>query len=207
MIYFPHISLPLKGGSSNMKAKCHRTLGDYLVRNYMHNHSRFHIRAFLIGCTEPDKNPMTYFKGSFRCQLLRGHDWESAQRYMQRIASRLEQRTKFRLMDYYTLGKLIHYIADAFTFAHNNSFCFNLRTHRDYERMLQEYFLSCFQDLLPETVTFSGSIMDLIRHHHDHYCQLESGVHNDSQFSIRVACAVIEQLLRISPLEKTPLPG
>ena len=42
----------------------------------------------------------------------------------------------------YLLGKLIHYIADAFTFPHNNVFKGNLVQHCKYENKLHQAYLN-----------------------------------------------------------------
>lgn len=48
-----------------MRGKSHRCLGNYLVQRYMGDAPQSHIKAFLLGCIEPDRNPATYLKGSY----------------------------------------------------------------------------------------------------------------------------------------------
>ena len=105
-----------------MRGKSHRCLGKYLVQHYMSDTPERYVKAFLLGCIEPDRNPATYLKGSIRCQWLRGHNYRNARRFMRAISARLEKKEKLGLFDYYTLGKLIHYTTDAFTYAHNDTF-------------------------------------------------------------------------------------
>ena len=105
-----------------MRGKSHRCLGKYLVQHYMSDTPERYVKAFLLGCIEPDRNPATYLKGSIRCQWLRGHNYRNARRFMRAISARLERKEKLNLFDYYTLGKLIHYTTDAFTYAHNDTF-------------------------------------------------------------------------------------
>ena len=50
----------------SMRGKSHRCLGQYLVEKYMPNAPKRYIRAFLIGCIEPARNPVAYLKGSIR---------------------------------------------------------------------------------------------------------------------------------------------
>lgn len=57
-----------------MRGKSHRCLGQYLVEHYMENIPGRYVKAFLVGCIEPDRNPVTYLKGSLRFQWLRGHN-------------------------------------------------------------------------------------------------------------------------------------
>ena len=113
-----------------MRGKSHRCLGQYLAQHYMPDVPKPYVKAFQLGCIEPDRNPITYLKGSFRCQWLRGHNYRNARRFMREISWRLEKKDKLNLWDYYTLGKLIHYTTDAFTYAHNDSFTTSFSDHR-----------------------------------------------------------------------------
>lgn len=177
-----------------MKCKSHAQLGNYLVRQYMDDASTLQIRAFLIGCVEPDKNPTTYLKGSLRCQWLRGHNWGNAQRYMQRITRRLERRRKMRLWDFYSLGKLVHYITDAFTYAHNEEFNSNLKDHQAYEQKLQTYFL-WYLNVLPAVRFRCGtSLMNTIRYHHSSYLRHPISIYTDARFSVTVCCCILAML-------------
>ena len=116
-----------------MRGKSHLRIAQYLVERYMPDVPKRCQTAFRIGCIEPDRNPATYLKGSIRCQWLRGHNYQNARKFMKAIACRLERKEKLNLFDYYTLGKLIHYTTDAFTYAHNDTFPTNLTDHREYE--------------------------------------------------------------------------
>ena len=87
-----------------MRGKSHICLGKYLAEHYMDHVSSTHIQAFLLGCLEPDRNPFTYLKGSFRFQWFRGHNYRNARRFLRRISARLEQKETWNLYDYYTLG-------------------------------------------------------------------------------------------------------
>ncbi len=178
-----------------MKHECHALLGRFLVRNYLEESTRLQTRAFLIGCVQPDKNPATYLKGSIRSQWLRGHNWDNANRYIQRIAKRLEKKDRLRLPDYYRLGKLIHYVTDAFTYAHNADFPRDLKLHRSYEWKL----LDCFRDYLrelPALPCFQGqTVMETIHENHRHYLTAGGDIHTDSQFSITVCCCILGMLV------------
>lgn len=189
-----------------MRAKSHKQLGKYLVRQYFCNAPRRYIAAFLLGCTEPDKNPATYLKGSFRCRWLRGHNWGNAQRYMERIAQRLEGRERLKLLDFYTMGKLIHYTTDAFTSAHNDEFAGDLQEHRHYERSLQDHFLTYLDQRKILRQGLNGNVMDAIRCYHSEYADLTTDIHTDCRYAVAVASLVVCMLLAKSTL-KFPVPG
>lgn len=179
-----------------MKAQCHRLLGRYLAEQYMSDVPRRYIRAFLLGCVEPDKNPTTYIKGSIRCQLLRGHNWGNSQRYMNRVSARLERKDRLCMLDFYRLGKLIHYTTDAFTYAHNESFHENLRQHRTYENTLQHYFRRYLAESHTVKTARQDTVMDVIQAYHYDYERRPSGVYTDSRYTVTVCCAVLALLLQ-----------
>lgn len=170
-------------------------LGKYLAENYLSSIPKRYIKAFLIGCTQPDKNPVTYLKGSFRCHPLRGHHWMSSQNYMQRIAKRLQKKNNLKFLDYYTMGKLIHYTADAFTASHNEEFPMDLEAHRAYESHLQRRFLSYIRCHPISSDIVDGNVMDLIRHYHRSYTKATDLLSADCHYSIFVSSLVVCMIL------------
>ena len=177
-----------------MCGKSHISLGQFLIARYFPDLPRRYHRAFLLGCIEPDRNPVTYLKGSFRCQWLRGHNYPNARRFMEKIAARLEGRKHLTLFDYYTLGKLIHYTADAFTYAHNATFPGDLSFHRAYEIRLQTYFLNYLKNPPCLDIRPSGRIMDDIGSYHRSYSLREADIHRDCLFTLQASCCVLAVL-------------
>ena len=178
-----------------MRRKSHRQLGLYLADRYMSHVPNTHIRAFLLGCVEPDHNPATYLKGSLRCQWLRGHNYRNARRFLRRISRRLEAKDRWNLWDYYTLGKLIHYVADAFTLAHNDCFTLDLEAHRQYEAGLQKHFLQYLQQDPQVDPKTAASVMDTIYQYHDLYEQQEASIRTDARYALDACCCVAAMLL------------
>lgn len=175
-----------------MRGKSHTCLGKYLVERYMPDVSKPCVRAFLLGCIEPDRNPATYLKGSIRCQWLRGHNYQNARRFMRKISQRLEKKKdNLSLYDFYTLGKLIHYTTDAFTYAHNDMFTTNLGDHREYEVALQEHFLKYMQEDPQVNPHTARSIMEAIYSYHREYETLDADIHTDSKFALTACCCVL----------------
>ncbi len=178
-----------------MRGKSHRSLGIYLANHYMQDVPHAHIRAFLIGCIQPDRNPATYLKGSLRCQWLRGHNYRNARQFMRSISCRLEKKGPHTLYDFYTLGKLIHYTADAFTYAHNDTFPTNLAEHREYEIRLQEHFINYVAEDPKVNPKVARSVMDAIYAYHREYEQLDANIHIDSRFALAACCCILALLL------------
>lgn len=178
-----------------MRGKSHLCLGQYLTERYMQDAPKRCVKAFLVGCVEPDRNPITYLKGSLHFQWLRGHNYRNARRFMRRISTRLENKSSLNLFDYYTLGKLIHYVTDAFTYAHNDAFTTNLLDHRVYEVELQEHFLKYMQDDPQVNPRVARSVMEAIYSFHKEYEKLEASIHTDTRFALNACCSVVGLLL------------
>ncbi len=177
-----------------MRGKSHRHLGQYLADQYMTALPKRYVKAFLLGCVEPDRNPATYLKGSLHRQWLRGHNWGNAQNYMKRLSARLEKRSRLYLLDYYAIGKLIHYTVDAFTSAHNERFGKNLQEHREYEANLQTHFLE-YLSSCPDIWTDSmNPVMDTIHTYHRDYLRRPISIHTDTRFSIIVCSMVLTRI-------------
>ena len=177
-----------------MRGKSHICMGQYLAEHYLADVPNKYTRAFLIGCVEPDRNPITYLKGSFRCQWLRGHNYRNARRFMRQISLRLERREKWRLWDYYTLGKLIHYTTDAFTYAHNADFPRDLSDHREYEARLQDHFLEFMKTDPQVDGQVAGTIMEAIGRFHRQYEAQTRCIRTDSRFALTACCCVLALL-------------
>ncbi len=174
-----------------MRGKSHRCLGQYLSERYLADVPKLYVKAFQLGCIEPDRNPITYLKGSIRCQWLRGHNYRNARRFMRKISFRLEHKESMNLYDYYSLGKLIHYTTDAFTYAHNAEFPRDLSDHKAYEDALQEHFLEFMAQDPQVDIMVARSIMSAICSYHRDYEQTESNIHNDSRFALAACCCVL----------------
>lgn len=175
-----------------MRGKSHRYLGKYLADRYLASSPKRYVYAFLLGCVEPDKNPATYLKGSLRHQWLRGHNFGNAQRYMGRICGNLQSKEKLKIIDYYKLGKLIHYTADAFTYVHNEQFDANLSDHRGYEHALQDYFLSYLNSEPAEDQHCQDCAITAIRHYHRDYIRHPVSIQTDSDYAFRASCCVFK---------------
>lgn len=174
-----------------MRGKSHVMLGHYLADTYMPHIPAICQQAFLLGCVQPDRNPTTYLKGSMRRQWLRGHNYENALPFIERIARRLERKETLNLWDFYTAGKLIHYTVDAFTYAHNSEFPEEMVLHRQYEVPLQEHFLQ----YLAESPTPFGhpkaTAGETIRHYHRRYLLSEGSFSRDSRYAFSVSCHIM----------------
>ena len=174
-----------------MKAITHKLLGRYIVENYFTNCPKHHVFAFLFGCIQPDRNPATYLKGSLKNSWFHGHHYDSAKKFLSKLSDRLEKKKRFNIFDYYTLGKLIHYTSDAFTYAHNRHFPDNLTLHRNYETRLQKYFSEYIKRPMLYCPPTQISIKSLISSYHSDYIRRPANIMNDAKFTHCVCCLIV----------------
>lgn len=183
-----------------MRRNSHIQLGRFLARNCMHSVPKRCVYAFRFGCIEPDMNPATYLKGSRHIRFLRGHNFNNSEKYMKRISDRLEKRGVNSVFSFYRMGRLVHYITDGFTFAHNENFDGNLREHSAYEHGLHEMFpdyLSRWGDSLLAKRR-RGSAFGVIQRQHREYMRQPSGMSRDCRFAILTALSVVSIIMESS---------
>ena len=122
-----------------MQKRSHKLLADALLQSHQGFTARRYELAFLFGSFQPDCNPLSYLTGSLRACKLRGHNYTNSQRYIVTHIARLQHHAHWTLWQYYTLGKLTHYLADAFTYPHNEHFPNSQLDHHRYESELRLY--------------------------------------------------------------------
>ena len=177
-----------------MKKKSHRLLGRYLTDNLQGFPSQRYEKAFLLGCVEPDYNIFTYFKGSTKGRIFEGHNYSNAQRHILRTVEKLQKRDHWLLLEYYSLGKLIHYIADAFTSPHNETY--SVTDHAIYEIKLHNYLekgILASYGLAHENIC--GSVAEYILMTHKQYCSASKSPTTDVQYIIDAARVVFNLLM------------
>lgn len=154
-----------------MRTIDHLFLGKYLANRYMDCESEVNRRAFVIGNILPDINFMTYFRGFLSKGELRGHNYEQIKPVISKLFKSLGRRNKkYGLYDYLRLGKLMHYVADAFTYPHNECFKGTLKAHIDYEESLHTAFKEFGQDSFRYIYYIKGdTLMDKFLSLHDEF--------------------------------------
>ncbi len=177
-----------------MISKDHRMLGELLAKQLIKNTSPLATHLFVTGCVFPDHNPLTYIRGLCMGYPFKTHFLFLSYPEIQRLCSKLENRRSLYLWDYYTLGALTHYVADAFTYPHNEHYTGSMLDHTKYEhdqlhRVFEQYLTEDFQaagyvndDMKPLGEFFSEL--------HDSYMQEEPEAMCDTQYICR-ACAVV----------------
>ena len=178
-----------------MQKRSHKLLADALLENVQGFRARRYEFAFLFGSFQPDCNPLTYLKGSLRAQKLRGHNYPNAQRYIYSRIVRLQRRRRWTIWQYYTLGKLTHYLADAFTYPHNDNYPDSMLCHHQYETALRAYLETYLAD---REVCRENARRDLTLALRRLHCQYMSGtgnMHRDVQFILKATSMLMAACL------------
>ena len=167
-----------------MQKRSHKLLASALLQSQRGFSAKRFEWAFLFGSFQPDCNPFTYFKGSLRGQTLCGHNFSNSQSFINKRIQRLQERTaRWTMWQYYTLGKLTHYLADAFTYPHNAHFPDGLMDHHRYETDLRAYLESYLEEQPLPAESADGSLTAAIAELHQEYLEAErSGMSQDVRY-------------------------
>ena len=180
--------------------------------------------AFRLGCVEPDLNFFTHIarssprvssRAAFPAPLsedsdpasaspasdtaakkwgCNGHDVPVIERKITRLLGKLLSGKRRGTLFFFRLGVLIHYLTDAFTFAHNTSFDGTLADHVEYENRFHLYFVN----RLPETAFTprDGAPFDF-RALHDDYLSAPSAFSTDYGFILDASLSALSALRAI----------
>lgn len=171
-------------------------LGRYLIENLQGLSALRYEKAFLFGCIEPDYNYLTYLKGTLKKQLFKGHNFQNSEKCIIQMIEKLRDSDCWRMQEYYCLGKLMHYISDAFTYPHNETYSESIKNHNRYEENLHIYMKNCL--IAPNSILQEGggsSVMDLIHTAHQQYVHAASGFYTDMQFILETTSQVLSLLV------------
>ena len=183
-----------------MTTKSHYQFGLYLLTMIPGYLTSAEQTAFLCGCVEPDYNPGTYLKGSIHGQKLRGHNFPNMLPCMHRLFEKIRYTQSPGILCFYRLGKLTHYLMDAFTYPHNSVFYGSLKEHIRYEASLEPLFLqSLSQHPFSWEDDGSGNPYTLfLKAHHAYLCS-DMGKQRDISFTLwmvpNIIHAVSSQML------------
>ncbi len=182
-----------------MISKDHRLLGEFLAQQMLKNISPLATHLFVTGCVFPDHNPLTYLRGLYMGYPLKTHFLFLSYPEIQRLCNKLENRRKLYLWDYYTLGALLHYVADAFTFPHNEHYTGNMLEHAQYEhgqlhRTFEQYLTREFHIEMCTTgnVRSIGSYFSEL---HESYMETEPTALCDARYICQACTMICERVL------------
>ena len=163
-----------------MRKKSHLSLAVYLIDNMDSSLLINHRKAFLLGSILPDCRP------SF-VTTKHSHDYK-------RISTAYVRK----------LGEVTHYIADYFTYPHNEVFDGNIKDHCIYEKNLKEALKSYIDS---EQIYINKSFIDsfrkpedicrLIKNLHAQYVSGRSTVNNDCIYIVAMCHIIVGGILKL----------
>ncbi|MGN1318529.1 MAG: zinc dependent phospholipase C family protein, partial [Lachnospirales bacterium] len=146
-----------------MRTVDHLFLGKYLAYRYLDTDYMICKKAFVFGNILPDINFFTYFRGCLKKGEIKGHNFENIENVIKKLIKKIENKNKkYTVLDFLRLGKLMHYMADAFTYPHNTEFKGDLTAHVDYEEKLHKEFMKYADNIpsLPYIFNIEGNCLN-----------------------------------------------
>jgi len=112
-----------------------------------------------------------------------------------RLVRRLKRSHRRNILNFYRLGKLMHYVSDAFTYSHNPGFGGQIKGHHYYEKNLADCFRSQpFRDAaLPKGKSDSAERIFLDAHRQ--YTETAAGLSTDLDYILKVTGSVFRLLV------------
>ena len=165
-----------------LQKRSHALLASALLRSECGFTARRFRWAFLFGSFQPDCNPLSYLKGSLRASKFRGHNYTNSLPYIESRIARLQRRSSWTMWQYYTLGKLTHYLADAFTYPHNENYPESLIAHRQYEDALRLYLAAYLAHRTLQRQQIRSDVIAAIRELHAQYMEDLADVRRDARY-------------------------
>ena len=184
-----------------MRTADHMNLSRYIMDHMDAGASKLQKAAFIFGSIEPDINMLTYFRGSIHGEeKLRGHNYENVQKYMEKLTNKLTKKFEKggmgTIRQSFLLGKLVHYVADSFTYPHNSIFSGNLREHCQYETELHDYVnkMISSDNVNLDSIDDGIDIVEYLEGIHYRYVNETPGCENDYRHITHAISVVTERL-------------
>ena len=178
-----------------MRLEDHGKLANILWKYFDIKASRSCKRAFILGSIEPDINFFTYFRGSIKHEKMRGHNYDNVKRHIEKLIGKI-QVSNTQLFKYYSLGKLIHYVADSFTFPHNKEFTGSLEEHCRYEYILHSYMCKYLPgDHRGLSKYNNENLLSVIKKLHNTYIRSVRNYYEDCYYIVNVSIMVMADLI------------
>lgn len=182
-----------------MRKKSHISLAGYLLKNLNVDSLERHKKAFYFGSIQPDIQP------SF---LTKKHTMEDTFDILKKQIGQVtgEKRLEKGMTGTYCrkLGVITHYVADYFTFPHNEVFDGTLKEHCRYEadlmRSLKAYVESgeaATARIKNGIIRTKEDIIEMIVQMHEEYLERIRTIKNDINYIVELCYRVIDAILQI----------
>lgn len=182
-----------------MRKKSHVSLSMYLLDNVDSVLLDEHRKAFIVGSILPDCKP------SF---VTTKHNMEETFELVKIAINQCtvdnEEFKRISTAYFRKLGEITHYMADYFTYPHNNEFDGNIREHCVYEKelkhALKDYIKSgeVYVNIdLAKTFTTPEELCEFVLEVHEQYLQADKSVYEDCKYIVALCHVVVEGILNL----------
>lgn len=179
-----------------MRKKSHITLAKYLVRESRDKELARHKYAFYLGSVLPDIKPSFIYK---RHEIT--ETFPALQEQIRDLSRRHPEEKDSTAKYYRNLGEVSHYLADYFTFPHNQKFPGGFREHCTYEeelkKKLRQYITSGkAASRKKKYIDFSApdALFDFLKKSHQEYILQQNSVEEDINHIIPINSQVIKSI-------------
>ncbi|MCI5874082.1 MAG: zinc dependent phospholipase C family protein [Clostridiales bacterium] len=171
-----------------MRKKSHISLAKYMVESLNDEGLRKHKLAFYLGSILPDIKPSFIYKR----HEIKG-TFPAIRKHIARLSEGKRVIEKNGRKYYMDLGQISHYLADYFTFPHNETYEGSLKEHCSYEEKLKHDLRSYIHSkatvrILNEKPNFCSAeaLCDFIQMAHDDYIGRKHDVEDDIRHIVEV---------------------
>lgn len=180
-----------------MRQKDHRLLAGYLLRKLNSDALVRHHFAFRIGAIEPDYDPFSFLRGRYTKDTFAGHSAVNGEYHICALLQKLSEKSRLSALDCYRLGKLTHFLADAFTYTHNPAFHGSLREHLHYERRLLHppLHMAMCNERQQNDVDAADDLWEYYQSLHRRYLRQSPSVQTDIQYILTVCLALCRRIV------------
>lgn len=170
-----------------MRKKSHISLAKYIVESLNDEGLKKHKWSFYLGSILPDIKPSFLYKR----HEIKG-TFPSIRKHIERLSEGEKVVAKNGRKYYMDLGQISHYLADYFTFPHNEVYEGGFKEHCFYEEKLKHDLRSYVHEV---PARFEGEIMnfrnadalcDYIQKVHDNYLGRKHDVEDDIRHIIEI---------------------
>lgn len=185
-----------------MRKKSHISLAKFIVESLNDEGLRKHKLAFYLGSILPDIKPSFIYK---RHEI--NGTFPDIRRHITRLSEGQKTIAKNGRKYYMDLGQISHYLADYFTFPHNENYEGSLKEHCSYEKKLKYDLRSYIRGIAARKPVGTESdfcnaaaLCDFIQTAHDEYIGRKHDVEDDIRHIVevnqRALCGMLELLAR-----------
>lgn len=183
-----------------MRKKSHIILARYLVKESRDKELQKHKYSFYLGSVLPDIKPSFIYRRHEMTQTF-----PTLQKQIENLStiSKDEWKEKNNSKYYRHLGEVSHYLADYFTYPHNQKFTGSFREHCSYEedlkKKLRQHILSGkAASRKKKYIEFTApeALFDFVKKTHQDYLSQNNSVEGDISHIIPVNSQVLKSITR-----------